>query len=149
VWSDGAGGGSAVALDRRAVVEWWEERHSASPRALTAAGHEVLNAGWWPTYYVNGPLSNLRADLREAYDGWEPFRFDGPYSSRWAGSDATTQELDPTDPKLTGSELHVWNDDPDAATEDEIAAGIAPRLRLIAQKTWGAPPMADTFERIR
>jgi hexosaminidase len=149
VWSDGAGGGSAVTLDKDAVIEWWEEMHSESPRALAAAGHPVLNAGWWPTYYVNGPLSALRADLRQAYDGWEPFRFDGPYSSRWSGSDATTQTLDPADPKLTGAELHVWNDDPKAATEDEIAAGIAPRLRLIAQKTWGAPPMADTFERIR
>jgi hexosaminidase len=121
----------------------------AAVQALVDAGHDVLNAGWWPTYYVNGPLSTLRADLRQAYDGWEPYRFDGPYSSRWSGSDATTQELAPGEPKLTGATLNVWNDDPNAATEDEIAAGIAPRLRLIAQKTWGAPPMADTFTRIR
>jgi len=149
VWSDGAGGGSAVELDRSAVVEWWEETHSQSPQALADAGHDVLNAGWWPTYYVNGPLSTLRADLRQAFDGWEPFRFDGPYSSRWTGSDATTQELAPSDPRLAGAALNVWNDDPAAATEHEIATGIAPRLRLIAQKTWGAPPLADTFARIR
>jgi hexosaminidase len=57
--------------------------------------------------------------------------------------------LKPGEPRLTGAELHVWNDDPNAATEQEIAAGIAPRLRLIAQKTWGAPPLADTFDQIR
>jgi hypothetical protein len=123
--------------------------HSAAPQTLVDEGHDVLNAGWWPTYYVNGPLSALRADLRQAFDGWQPFMFDGPYSSRWGGSDASTQTLDPAEPKLTGAVLNVWNDDPKFATEDETAAGIAPRLRLIAQKTWGAPPLADTFEKIR
>ena len=147
VWSDGVGGGSAVSLDRRAVVEWWNEMDTPTPGELSAAGHDVLNAGWWPTYYVNGPFSPM-ADLGQAYDVWQPFRFDGLLSPRWNGGGASSAELDPADPHLTGAEVHVWEDDPSLATENQIAADVAPRLRLIAQKTWGAPPQADTFERI-
>jgi hexosaminidase len=52
---------------------------------------------------------------------------------------------------VLGSELHVWNDDPTAETVEQTARGIAPRLRVIAQKTWGSAPPAPTysgFERI-
>ena len=38
-----------------------------------------------------------------------------------------------------GSELHVWNDDPDGETDAQTARGIAPRLRVLAQKTWDSP----------
>ena len=34
--------------------------------------------------------------------------------------------------------MNVWNDDPNEETVDEIAREIAPRLRLISQKTWVA-----------
>ena len=34
---------------------------------------------------------------------------------------------------------HIWCDNPDAETEDQIAAGIRDPLRSLAQQTWGAP----------
>jgi hexosaminidase len=46
---------------------------------------------------------------------------------------------------VLGSELHVWNDDPTAETDAEIARGIAPRLRVLAQKTWDTRPPAQTY----
>jgi hexosaminidase len=52
---------------------------------------------------------------------------------------------------VLGSELHVWNDDPAAETVEQTARGIAPRLRVLAQKTWDTPAPAPTyagFERI-
>jgi hexosaminidase len=39
----------------------------------------------------------------------------------------------------------VWNDDPTAESEAEIAAGIAPRLRVIAQKTWKSPLLVRSY----
>jgi hexosaminidase len=49
------------------------------------------------------------------------------------------------EPLNRGSELHVWNDDPGAETEAQIAAGIAPRLRVIAQKTWASPLLVGDY----
>ena len=53
--------------------------------------------------------------------------------------------------RVLGSELHVWNDVPFSETPAEIARGIAPRLRVLAQKTWDSPPPAigyAGFERV-
>ena len=33
----------------------------------------------------------------------------------------------------------MWNDDPDGETDAQTARGIAPRLRVLAQKTWDSP----------
>ena len=65
VWSDGLGGGSAVTLAGRRV-EWWEDALGPRPRELLAAGHRVMNAGWWPTYYVTGgPLGAVKPSMRD------------------------------------------------------------------------------------
>ena len=52
------------------------------------------------------------------------------------------------EPRLLGSELHVWNDDPTGETEDQIAAGIFPRLRVLAQKTWSSRPLTPSFDQL-
>jgi hypothetical protein len=54
--------------------------------------------------------------------------------------------VSPDEPRNLGSKLHVWNDDPEEATESEIAEAIAPRLKVIAQKTWSSPPPAPSYE---
>ena len=150
LWSDGVGGGAAVRVAPGASVMWWEEDHSPSPEDLVAAGHPVLNAGWWPNYYVTGgPLANLRTPVEQMYEGWQPWSFSGPYSPRWAlgPSAPAAGTLSPDDPRLLGASLQVWNDVPDApgATPDAIAAGIAPRLRVLAQKTWGSPELTPSY----
>jgi hexosaminidase len=55
------------------------------------------------------------------------------------------QVLAPTEPGNLGAKLSVWNDDPEAATEAEQAIGIAPRLAVIAQKTWESPVLVPTY----
>ena len=149
VWSDGIEGGKAVKLDPRTAVEWWENRASASPTELVARGHRVLNAGWWPLYYVTGgTFSGLRAKVEEMYEGWEPRRFEGPYSSPWFGAGPLVpdpQFLAPGEPRQLGATLNVWNDQPGAMSEDQIAAGIRPRLRVLAQKTWASPQLAASY----
>jgi hexosaminidase len=139
-WSDGAGGGSAVALDPRISLEWWENIHSPAPDALVAAGHDIVNTSWWPLYYVTGgPLTDLRAPL-ESMAEWHPWEFNGPVSKRFSSPDfASDAELSPDEPRQLGASLAVWNDDPAApgATQAAVAKGIAPRLRILAEKTWG------------
>ena len=155
VWSDGTGGGSAVKLDARASVMWWEEMHSPAPQQLVESGHRVLNAGWWPLYYVTGgPLQSLRTPVDQMYESWDAWSFNGPYTRRWfVPTAASPTALAADDPRQAGVSLQVWNDDPASpeATEQAVAAGIAPRLRVLAQKAWASPQLTgayDEFERI-
>ncbi len=147
IWNDGIGGPGVVGVDPNVVVDWWRDSEDGTdPDQLVARGHHVLNAGWYPTYYVNGPTSNVppRPDLRGAYETWSVDEFSGVlYVS---GELAFPSEyLARDDPRNLGSELHIWNDDPNAATEAEIASGIRPRLRIIAQKTWDSPQLTPTW----
>jgi hexosaminidase len=48
--------------------------------------------------------------------------------------------------RVLGSELHVWNDVPHVESVAQIARGIAPRLRVLAQKTWDTPPPAPSYD---
>jgi hexosaminidase len=157
VWNDGIDGGSAVKLRPDIVVEWWNNPAGPGtgpgPQDWIDAGHPVLNAGWFPTYYVSGGTTSSvppRPDMAWAYEDWDVNRFLGAY---YTSREAHEPEfvLAPGERLNRGSELHVWNDDPSAETEAEIAAGIAPRLRVIAQKTWGTPllvPAYADFERL-
>lgn len=150
IWHDGLGGGSAVTVAPNVIVEWWSDHAGPEPQALVDAGHQVLNGGWYPTYYVNGPLGAVKPDMRSAYESWEVNQFYGPLVAG-GGVGTPAHTLAPDEPANRGSLLHVWNDDPEAATEDETAHGIAPRLRVLAQKTWSSPPVAATyaeFERV-
>jgi hexosaminidase len=148
MWHDGLGGGRAVSVPSRVVVEWWTDGLGPSPGELLARSHRVLNAGWFPTYYVVGPAGRRRPDLRAAYEGWAPNRFAGITTVFAPPGQAPPPVVVPAGtPGLLGSELHVWNDDPDGETEDEIAAGIAPRLRVLAQATWGSPRLTPSYAR--
>jgi hexosaminidase len=153
VWSDGVGGGSAVRLNPRASVEWWEERHSPSVTDLVAAGHRVLNTGWWPNYYVTGgPVEGLRTPVDQAYEIFRPNEFTGPYTARWGMPTAPPSGRLPFgDRRQLGGSLAVWNDDPDSpeAAEQRVVAGITPRLQVLAQRLWGSPDQYRTYDAFR
>jgi hypothetical protein len=36
------------------IVEWWTNLDGLQPSDLLAAGHEIVNCGYVPTYYING-----------------------------------------------------------------------------------------------
>jgi hexosaminidase len=139
VWHDGLTGDR---LRRDVIVEWWTDHTGPSPRELLAQGHRVLNAGWWPTYYVVSPLGRVRPSMRLAYEDWRVNAFGGLAINTPAP--ANPPQVVPRRGVL-GSELHVWNDDPDGETAAQTARGIAPRLRVLAQKTWDSPPPARTY----
>ena len=151
VWHDELGGGSAVVLEPEIVVEWWTnfspigQPFPQTPQELLDDGHRIINAGWFPTYYVSGLTSSVppRPDMRRAYEEWEVNEF---YGLLYYGDLSYPPEtVAPGEPGNLGSKLHVWNDEPEAQTEDEIALGIRPRLRVLAQKTWSSPRLTETY----
>jgi hexosaminidase len=139
VWHDGV---TKPGLRRDVIVEWWADHAGPSPRELLAQGHRILNAGWWPTYYAVGPFGQVKPSMKAAYESWQVSLFGGL---------AINTPLPANPPQrvparhVLGSELHVWNDDPTAETVAETARGIAPRLRVLAQKTWGTRPPAPSY----
>jgi hexosaminidase len=138
IWHDGLTGG-IVRVRPDIVIEWWSDHAGPSPQELLARGHRILNAGWFPTNYVEGPLGAVRPDMRTAYESWRPNEFSGPVPQ------SPPEVIRRDEPRNLGSELHVWNDDPEAETEDEIAAGISPRLRVLAQKTWASARLTAAY----
>ncbi|WP_412539669.1 family 20 glycosylhydrolase [Longispora sp. K20-0274] len=132
IWNDGITPADLAAglLPADVVVDyWWPAVGAASPRDLTERGYQVTNAGWVPTYYVLNPDPNLppRTPLDWFYGTWSADRF-------FDGMTVTGQ----------GARLHVWCDEPGLETADQIADGIRYRLRILAEKTWGAGRAATT-----
>jgi hexosaminidase len=136
------------------VVDWWINTSpfgdpvTVAPSELIAEGHAVLNAGWFPTYYATdiGPLAG-KSNMQQAYEGWHVKQFEGPEST--SGTMQPPQTVAADSSLLLGSTLNVWGPLPE--TIRQTAAGIAPRLAVIAQKTWDSPeptPSYAEFERI-
>ena len=150
VWNDGLADGRAVRVRRDVVVDWWAGHSGPGPRTLVARGHRILNAGWWPTYYVVGALGDVRPSMRIAYETWAVNRFHG-LAFGLEPPDTPPMVLPRGSRRNLGSELHVWNDDPDGETDAQTARGIAPRLRVLAQKTWDSALLVrgyGAFERL-
>jgi len=152
MWHDDLNGGTAVTVNPDIVVEWWTNFSPLSdslppgPQAILDAGHEIENSGWFPTYYVNGPTGTAppRPDMTKAYEEWEPHQFYGPlYANGTLQFPPDTVAVD--EPRNLGAKLNVWNDSPDSATEQQIAQGIFPRLRVVAQKTWDSPLLLPAY----
>ena len=133
VWHDGL---SVGGLRRDVVVEWWADHAGPTPKRLLAQGHRILNAGWFPTYYVaGGPLGKVRPSMRVAYESWQVNLFGGLALNSPTPS-SPLQPVPARSRRVLGSELHVWNDVPFGEPVSATARGIAPRLRVLAQKTW-------------
>lgn len=153
MWHDDVGGGSAVMRNPDIVTEWWidasplSDLHPPTPQELLDAGHKIVNAGWFPTYVVNGvggsPLP-IRPNLQTAYEQWQVNRFYGLLVA-----DANLQKppdtVAPDEPGNLGSIVHLWNDNPTLTTEKQDSTSIAPVLRIVAQKTWDSPPLTSAY----
>ncbi|MGH3862163.1 beta-N-acetylhexosaminidase [Actinokineospora sp.] len=131
-------GGATIAVDSDIIVDHWSQNGFAgfpwsgdayTGKQLIAAGHRVVNASFTPTYYTTGgPAAMFNAPPSAMYDLWHPDVFvDG-------------SRLDSTERAANlGSKVSLWCDDPNAATEAELATVLHPRLRVLAQLTWGSP----------
>ncbi len=126
-WNDGIGGGAAVTVKTDVILEFWYN-YGKSPQAHIDAGHLISNESWTPTYYVLYPGGPGGPSSQWGYDTWNPDLFEGNQTITRASK-----------AKNLGSKIHVWCDNPEAATEERIASDIKQGLRMLAQQTWGSP----------
>ncbi len=148
MWGDDAGGGCRVSLDPALIVEWWTNVNPISdplppsPQALLRDGHEVLNNGWWPTYFGGKGLPEPVPS--QAYGEWDVNEF---YGVLYA--DSTVQfppyRISASEPRNRGAKLAIWGDGI-VRNEAQTETDTLPFLRLIAQKTWESPAPATYDE---
>jgi hexosaminidase len=150
VWNDELKGGHRIPLNNDIVVDWWtnvsilSDWAAVSPQVLLGAGHQVMNHGAWPTYYVLGANPLLpNASMKVAYEQWQVNEFDG-YTYLF-GHPLFSDVVAAGETNNRGAVLTVWADHPEAETEDEVAAHIAPRLRVMAQKTWESAALTSAY----
>jgi hexosaminidase len=145
VWHDGLGGGSAVTVPNDIVVEVWNDFAGAQPPELLAAGHRIMNCGWYPTYYTQSVYSLIRPNMKPAYESWDVYQFHGPFEL-YEPIGFPPTEIDPDEPLSLGSKIHVWSDVPQLQDENGVTEGIHPRLRVLAQKTWNSERLSQNYE---
>ena len=140
IWNDGLKpGGATLTVDANIVVGHWSASGTGqnpwffgqayTAKQLIAQGHLVHNDAFTPTYFTTGgPASLFNTPPSVMYDTWDPSIFvDG------------TRLSDAEKPFDLGSMLHIWCDDPNALTQQQIAGEIHHRLRVMAQHTWRSP----------
>jgi hexosaminidase len=145
VWHDGLGGGSAVTVPGDIVVEVWNDFAGAQPPELLTNGHRIMNCGWYPTYYTQSVFGLIRPNMKPAYETWDVYQFHGPFEL-YEPIGLPPTEIDPDEPLNLGAKIHVWSDVPQLQDEDGVAAGIYPRLRVLAQKTWNSAKLVTSYE---
>jgi hexosaminidase len=143
VWNDELAGSHVVQLAPDTIVDWWTNHSlggdwlTVSPPQLLQRGYPISNEGFWPTYYL--PAKHpfpANASARQMYERWQvnlfepfsftPINFYKPYA------------LDPSDTRVRGAHLNVWNDSNAKADPKQVLGDSLPRLALIAQKTWNS-----------
>ncbi len=129
MWNDGIKAGDGTINPASTIqVEYWYN-YGLTPQQLLSRGHTISNQSWDPTYYV---LGGAKPNNAWGYETWQPDLFQG-------GATITEPA------RNLGSNIHVWCDNPNAETEDQIAAGIKYSLRVLAQQTWGSPKPVATY----
>ncbi|MFL5824678.1 MAG: family 20 glycosylhydrolase [Solirubrobacteraceae bacterium] len=151
-WHDELGGGTAVSANADIQAGWWvqfsplSEPNPPTPAQLLAGGHEILNEGWFPTYYTEdlGPIQG-KPSMQKAYEEWDVNQFCGPtqngqfFSPCYVVSQKERRNL--------GSTINAWNDH--ELTLAQLRAGLAAPLMVVAQKTWHSPELTRSYARFR
>jgi hexosaminidase len=160
-WHDGASGGALVTVNPDTVVDWWTDFNPIGdllpppPQEFLDRGHRISNASFWPLYYTVGRAAGFpeglppRPDLCSMYERWDVNEFNGAVNAPAVLCQTVhvlpVKIVDANEPRNLGAKIFVFTDEPDAETEAEIAAGIAPRLRIVAQKTWQSPLLTPRY----
>jgi hexosaminidase len=151
-WHDELGGGTAIAANADIQASWWidfsplSEPRPPTPQQLIAEGHDVLNDGWFPTYYTEdlGPIEG-KPSMQNAYEMWEVNQFCSPTENG--------QFLEPcyvvssNEPRNLGSTINAWDDH--ELTLGQLRAGLAAPLMVLAQKTWHSPELTPSYTAFR
>lgn len=152
VWNDSfAMGGTTIDVDQDVIVEWWHDispffpnpTNPKVPMHLLLEGRTIQNASFFPTYFYEEGGQIPPPPVAPMYDDWAVHRFRG-FVFDQEGGGTPWHEVSPSEPRNLGSKLHIWNDQ-GKWSEEATAAGIFPRLRIMAQKTWESPQLVATY----
>ncbi len=151
-WHDELGGGSAVTVHSDIQAGWWvqlsplSEPNPPTPDQLLAAGHEILNDGWFPTYYTEdlGPIQG-KPSMQKAYEEWDVNQFCGPTHSDQFFSPCDV--ISPGEQRNLGSTINAW--DNHELTLAQLRTGLEPPLMVLAQKTWQSPELTTSYARFQ
>jgi hexosaminidase len=154
VWADDLDGGNLVKAHPSMITEWWcdlavlSDATAPGPNQLLAEGHRIMNCSWFPTYYNSGPQGQAfpRPDMRDAYEHWTCDQFAGAFFSPAVQGQAIhnpPERVAPSERRNLGAKVHIWS--AGGGTEQEIAAGVYPFLRVLAQKTWDTPALTGSY----
>jgi hexosaminidase len=151
-WHDELGDGSAVSARPDIQASWWvqssplSEPNPPTPAQLLAAGHKILNDGWFPTYYTEdlGPIQG-KPSMQKAYEQWDVNQFCGPTDNGQFLSPCYV--VSPNQRRNLGSTINAWDDH--ELTLAQLRAGLAAPLMVLAQKTWDSPELTRSYARFR
>ncbi|MDP9142136.1 MAG: beta-N-acetylhexosaminidase [Pseudomonadota bacterium] len=160
-WHDGVSGGQVVMVNPDSVVDWWTDFNPIgdlfppAPQEFLDRGHRISNASYWPLYYTVGRAAGFpeglppRPDLCSMYESWDVNEFSGAVNAPAILCQTVhalpVKTVAADESRNLGAKIFVFTDEPDAETEAEIAVGISPRLRILAQKTWQSPPLTPRY----
>lgn len=132
IWNDGLTGANTVPVTADTTVEHWLNV-AVKPSQLIAQGYPLMNASY-SLYLIRG---GFHSDTESLYDqSWDPRSFEGEKLTSSNG--------------ITGAKISLWPDNGRGETENEVAVGLWPALRHVAQATWGDPhPDADYAEFVK
>ncbi|KUL22610.1 family 20 glycosylhydrolase [Streptomyces regalis] len=127
IWNDGLTGANTVPVAVGTTVEHWLNV-AVKPSQLIARGYPLMNAAY-ALYLVRG---GFHSDTEGLYDqSWDPRSFEGEKLAALDG--------------ITGAKISLWPDNGRGETENEVAVGLWPALRHLAQATWGDPHPDATY----
>ncbi|MFF5078445.1 family 20 glycosylhydrolase [Actinoplanes sp. NPDC000266] len=151
VWNDTLIPGTTVAVDKNVIVEWWTDTNTPipstnpkTPQQLLDEGYTIQNSSFLPTYDYAENGFPLPPAITNMYEEWTVNRFHGFIYFDGSGTGSPWYDVAASEPRLRGSAVHFWSN-PAVWTQDEVAASIYPRLRVMAQKTWESPPLTTTY----
>lgn len=129
MWNDGAQGGAVLQASTDIVLEYWSDQHGdVRAQEFLDRGYQLINANRNVLYDVPGATptwNNL--DPRKITDNWD--------LSAW--HDATAPNTtDPHADGILGGQIHLWNDAPGTATEEQVSGRLHMPLRAMAQQLW-------------
>ncbi|WP_420823282.1 family 20 glycosylhydrolase [Streptomyces fulvoviolaceus] len=127
IWNDGLTGANTVPVETDTTVEHWLNV-AVKPSQLIDQGYSLMNASY-SLYLIRG---GFHSDTGSLYDqSWDPRSFEGEKLTSSAG--------------ITGAKISLWPDNGRGETENEVAVGLWPALRHVAQATWGEPHPDATY----
>ncbi len=146
VWNDGVDLPNAlVPLDTSIEVEiwsvWGHNWREMNAQDFIDQGYTVVNAHGDYYFIIRENWDNLTHDKhspRGIYDNWQPNGF-------MNDAGGSTSVIPAENEQQLGAGIHVWADDPDYWTPEEVWDQLVPWLLPLGQRTWDSPEAPATF----